>query len=227
MTDNRATEPLRKLLDERGVEHEDKHTELVPGISEWDSTWWRGIAGMTFLAVSDESVGHEDCIYINGAYLTPEQAIAATIGSELPYDKLLRCLETDWYIRATWDGLRKFWCIELTEEGVKLRDAELGSGTLTAEQVRETVEKHWHDLSAEYDMPEATALPEYSYDWQAIADELNATLGRRTCHNTSRRLDESRFCCSECWFGCWVKDICDGRDKLPNYCPNCGREVER
>ena len=55
--------------------------------------------------------------------------------------------------------------------------ATLGGGTLTAEQVRETVEKHWHDLPAEYDMPEATALPEYSYDWHAIADELNA--GRR------------------------------------------------
>ena len=45
-------------------------------------------------------------------------------------------------------------------------------------QIHEVIEKHWHDLSADYDMPEATALPEYSYDWQAIADELNVTLGR-------------------------------------------------
>lgn len=37
--------------------------------------------------------------------------------------ELLRCLENDWHIHASWDGLRKFWCIELTEEGVKLRDA--------------------------------------------------------------------------------------------------------
>ena len=58
-------------------------------------------------------------------------------------------------------------------------------GTLTAEQVRETVEKHWHDLSADYDMPEATALPEYSYDWQAIADELNATLRSEINGDTS------------------------------------------
>lgn len=43
--------------------------------------------------------------------------------------ELLRCLENDWHIHASWDGLRKFWCIELTEEGVRLRDAELGSGT--------------------------------------------------------------------------------------------------
>lgn len=52
--------------------------------------------------------------------------------------------------------------------------ATLGGGKLTAEQVCETVEKHWHDLPDEYNMPEATALPEYSYDWQAIADELNS-----------------------------------------------------
>jgi hypothetical protein len=44
-------------------------------------------------------------------------------------------------------------------------------------QIHEVIEKHWHDLSADYDIPEATALSEYSYDWQAIADELNATLG--------------------------------------------------
>ena len=50
------------------------------------------------------------------------------------------------------------------------------SEELTAEQVRETVEKHWHDLPAEYDMPEAAALPGFSYDWQAIADELNAAI---------------------------------------------------
>lgn len=61
-----------------------------------------------------------------------------------------------------------------------LRDklnAALGAGRLTAEQVREIVDKHWHDLPTDYDMPEATALPEYSYDWHAIADKLNALVG--------------------------------------------------
>lgn len=56
---------------------------------------------------------------------------------------------------------------------------------------------------------------------------LDATLGRGKCRNVSYRLDESRFHCSECGFGCWVKDVADGRDKLPQYCPRCGREVER
>ena len=52
-----------------------------------------------------------------------------------------------------------------------------------------------------------------------------AAQAERTCTNTSYRLDESRFHCSECGFGCWVKDVADGHDKLPNYCPNCGAKV--
>lgn len=51
----------------------------------------------------------------------------AELGSGPPYDELLRCLENDWNISASWDGLRRFWNIELTEEGVRLRDAEPNS----------------------------------------------------------------------------------------------------
>ena len=191
-----ATDELRRLLDERGVEHEDMHTELASDISGWDSTWWRGIAGMEFQAVGDETYGREGCVYINGIYLTPEQAIAATLGTpisadlrtaldfmriwitddahlgesaisyefekaeglrkldaieqaiaatlgngEPPYDELLRCLENGWHIRASWDGLRRFWNIELTEEGVRLRDDELNArAERTCEGTR------WHEL---------------------------------------------------------------------------------
>lgn len=61
----------------------------------------------------------------------------AELGSEPPYDELLRCLENDWNISASWDGLRRFWDIELTEEGVRLRDAEPNS---LAERTCRTVE---------------------------------------------------------------------------------------
>ena len=117
--------------------------------------------------------------------------------------------------------------------------ATLGSGTLTAEQVKRihaVIEKHWHDLPADYDMPEATALPEYSYDWQAIADELNATLGSGTCTVTPD------FNCSNCGKqigvvrNCEMYETCDGRQAwksldhevcdVPNYCPSCGRRVK-
>jgi len=47
--------------------------------------------------------------------------------SEPPYDSLIRCLENDWHISASWDGLRKFWNIGLTDEGVRLRDGMLNA----------------------------------------------------------------------------------------------------
>ena len=166
MTDNRTTELLREGLTEHGIE------------------WRGGLEGVTFVG--------DWCFveYDNGKLaatcepvLTPEQAIAATLGNK----------------RAT-------------------------HGTLTADQVRETVEKHWHDLPDEYDMPEATALPEYSYDWQAIADELNVC-AERTCRNLDKH-HNIMFKCSEC--GHWECQDFDVEKILPqtwNYCPNCGRRV--
>ena len=63
--------------------------------------------------------------------------------------------------------------------------------------------------------------------WASLDGESVAYFRERTCHNTSRRLDESRFHCSECEFGCWVRNVADGRDKLPSFCPNRGAKVER
>lgn len=47
----------------------------------------------------------------------------------------------------------------------------------------------------------------------------------RTCENTVHLADERRFHCSVCEFGCWVRDVADGRDKIPGYCPCCGAKV--
>lgn len=98
---------------------------------------------------------------------------------------------------------------------------------LTAEQVRETVEKHWHDLSADYDMPEATALPEYSYDWQAIADELNAR-AERTCEWTLKERWPNRTGDDHVYgyeTGCGVRHTW-WPDSLPKFCPTCGGKVK-
>ena len=95
-------------------------------------------------------------------------------------------------------------------------------GTLTAEKVRETVEKHWHDLPNEYDMPEATALPEYSYNWQAIADELNAELGSGECELIYSETDEGM----DSWFtqcgGRLAATFENGRMVHPKFCQLCG-----
>ena len=65
--------------------------------------------------------------------LTPEQAIEATLGQreQPPYDELIEALRRDWDIEASWDGLRRFWYVGLTDEGVRKRDereATLGRG---------------------------------------------------------------------------------------------------
>ena len=56
------------------------------------------------------------------------QAIAATLGSEQPpVDKLIRCLENDYGITASWDGLRKVWLTERATLGrgeCELHDCE-------------------------------------------------------------------------------------------------------
>lgn len=90
--------------------------------------------------------------------------------------------------------------------------AELWSGTLTAEQVREAIEKRF-----DFDVWVPPAR------WQAIADELNAR-AERTCHNTH----ENRwFKCSACGYGftdLYAEDEGDINEQ-PRYCPNCGAKV--
>ena len=65
-----------------------------------------------------------DSVQVDGETYIPSSKAMKLVRTN---GELLRCLENDWNISASWDGLRKFWCIELTEEGVRLRDAELNS----------------------------------------------------------------------------------------------------
>lgn len=48
----------------------------------------------------------------------------ATLGQreQPPYDELIEALRRDWDIEASWDGLRRFWYVGLTDEGVRKRD---------------------------------------------------------------------------------------------------------
>lgn len=117
-------------------------------------------------------------------------------------------------------------CYETAMEAVQAWNtrAELGAATLdggrlTAEQVGKAMFRNcvWDENSAMYYVG-------YT-DMQAIADELNAALGGGECENVSYRVDESRFHCSSCGFGCWVKNVATGRDELPAHCPNCGKKV--
>lgn len=165
MTDNRTTE-LREKLTERGIEYT---TNDHMGAYE---TSWNGFTAMQLTP---------------GAKLlmvfTPDQAIAATVGS----------------------------------------------GTLTAEQVREAIMSvdRWEKPMGSTGLTN-THLIIRDDGWQAIADELNATVGNGTCHmdfiDEYERPsgDEDYLCeCSECGSQMW-----EPAHDLPLYCRKCGKKVE-
>ena len=89
--------------------------------------------------------------------------------------------------------------------------ATLGSGTLTAEQVCEAIERH------------VKFYEDGDYDEQAIADELNAKLGSGTCKPVeTETLENVTVHVMEC-------DECGGTYEHVNgdyeRCPHCGRKV--
>ena len=98
--------------------------------------------------------------------------------------------------------------------------ATLGGGKLTAEQVHKAVSGNRNITDNRF-----------YCDWQAIADELNATLGRGTgewvLEHSGTLYDKWR--CSKCGY-LFVEPRCDQgyTDLDPNFCPKCGvdfREV--
>ena len=204
-----ATEELRALLDERGV------------------FWEKGVGGIT-TCVGDWCFVE----YPNGKLaatcepaLTPQQAIAATLGSELMSMRTFDSMETALSIaekEVEIEELRRE-NDELCKENEELvhRRAELESathGTLTAEQVREAIERHVKFYEGG------------DYDEQAIADELNAELGNGTCEwvleHSGTLFDKWR--CSECGY-LFVEPRCvQGYNDIdPNFCMKCGKAVKR
>ena len=121
--------------------------------------------------------------------------------------------------------MRKFWCIELTEEGVRLRDAT--HGTLTVEQVRECVQHVYYDGYNDGSVHRAHGIDET--DWQAIADELNTKLGSGTCEFS--QTTDNPPTCSNCG---WQADAydCDWLDGGVyeydgKFCKQCGAKVRK
>ena len=131
MSDSNATEPYKgverlcKLLDAAGVDYD----AGVFGV-----LWGRYVEGgdslHEFYACAAAS---EELVNLTLRHVTPEQAVAATLGVgecvkcaedmgayadslcdplKEQMDKLLRCLENDYGITASWDGLRKVWLTE-------------------------------------------------------------------------------------------------------------------
>ena len=110
-------------------------------------------------------------------------------------------------------------------EAIAAWNARAERGTLTAEQVREAIMSvdRWEKPMGNTGMTN-THLIIRDDGWQAIADELNARVGR-TCELKGRS-----DTCTECGASVErvthsVYEMGDGFACHPNYCPNCGAKV--
>lgn len=159
MTDKTPIERVRAMLDERGVEHHDNDLNADVRITKWDNGGKRPVR---------YEVWGNGTTRLDAGNVTPEQAVAATLGSERhPYEQRITGDGSNWgeIMRDAYDELMAAASESCTPEQLqRLTDyirAELGSGKLTAEQVREVIEGH------------VTFYEGGDYDEQAIADELN------------------------------------------------------
>lgn len=235
-----ATEELRRLLDERGVEYETNEDERDPIVEPERTAWEYNQCGHEMYVVATEAVDVEGKPYLDldfYHYHTPEQAIAATLGIDRhPYEQRITGDGSDWgeIMRDAYDDLIAAACESCTPEQMrKLADhirAELWSGTrgmatigtLTAEQVMKTAGRHQPDYCSDTHV---------CFDWQAIADELNAELGGGTCEyviednmNESEGMGDVWFRCTNCCT-CYDYYADDWLLKMP-HCPKCGAIVE-
>ena len=108
------------------------------------------------------------------------------------------------------------------------KEGEAMSEKMTADQVRELITPHLHARPT-FDFGRHGAV--FVADFQAIADELNATLGAGECEKLPQLSDTvcvvkrkgfemewGYWRCSEC--------ECENFDGA-KYCMNCGRKVKR
>lgn len=199
-----ATERLRQLLDERGVEWWGEEANSVFHDGKYLYTYWgKGMHCFTEpIGAKEGTLGAVTEFSASG--FTPEQAVAATLRPavpppeppDVPYDILIDELRDTWGIEASWDGLRKFWYLGWTEEYVEDM-GRLHDELCDAVAEGNTVKAH------------------------RILDRARFA-GRGKC-----KWEPADFITE----GEWWKTSCGESftwepDGTPRFCPNCGRRVE-
>ena len=112
MTDNRTTKRLMAMLEERGVEYK------THGIIGGKAVTWHGSV-CNWVALPDER-GLAVAVYKD--YLTPEQAIAATMGSERE-KRLEKLVNQLWYLVNHRSGYGYAAALEAIEElGIEVNE---------------------------------------------------------------------------------------------------------
>ena len=228
-----ATDKLRALLDERGVEWWNE-TDPEPQRVTMART---GEQLTAYYENANGSIGYH--VY-NMHDLVPEQAIAATLGDyRLAFLEGKVNLQGDYIDKLTKEKNVLFAqnCEAATRHAGqmdamqrKLEAATLGGqpARLTAEQLRELIAPHLHARPT-FDFGRHGAV--WSADFQAIADALNVTLGRGTCEYVIEDNMNETDGMGDVWFRCTNCDTSydyyadEWLLKMP-YCPHCGCEVK-
>lgn len=184
MTDSKtATERLRELLDELGVEWSDHSDENITHTT-WDGMdcWFNEFPdGWTAWGVAKRG--------------TPEQAIAATLGEHHPYEHRITGDGSNWgeIMADAFDGLMSDAGESCSPDELEaLRRhiaATLGGGKLTAEQVHECTERVYLEGYSDGSANRGAHIDET--DWQTIADELNAAIGDQDAVAFCKRVEQA------------------------------------
>lgn len=247
---DKATELLHKLLDERGVEY-----EAYKDIKNRCITKWRTYHGaFVFFAVEKEGKLFVETASDteHSAICTPEQAIAATLGSGTCEDERIDELELKYmeagHVIERLIAERDEWKAKAEEAGRAMNAAaglwakadaenrELRKMLLLDDGTVEEYTERANPLTAlAYQKQLAEEWRDRCHNAEALCDkleaerdELNAKLGSGTCELHYGEDDDGYdgWYCDEC--GGWFQAVRrDGRLVEPKHCQECGKAVKR
>lgn len=183
---------------------------------------------------------------------TPDE-LMALLGQCPDYDALLLALERDHGIDASWDGLRKFWHIGLSDDAVRKRDAALRpkpGERWTAALLPDLswLGEDWpgfiavaHSMGGEWrkyalmnpdGLPFGLVISEDGnlLNWQGVnyVRQDAAIADAEPCRfeidpGASDRCQGPVYSCNRCGALSYSNETSEGTFK---FCPNCGRRIE-
>jgi hypothetical protein len=240
-----ATDELRRLLDERGVEwwpNEGDPAHITERVTDGVRYKYRQIGHRLIVSACTEGT------------ITPEQAIAATLGPQVTGETSdgYHTFNELYHHRAVLFSVIVRDHHALAWKAKKHHDGTMYDGMfIVGIDTPEGQATYHYDIDPYWGMfecRELEAAPEWDGHTPDDAIARIATLGADakptqaessgTCNNASKVMDEhgqARFACSECgaWIDShmlWNPEYPNGespwvRDCKLNFCPNCGRRI--
>lgn len=246
-----ATDELRRMLYERGVGYDVRDGKAIK------NTYWEDADGRRWGYASDESGVFNDrqLFLIHGRMdFTPEQAIAATLGTEITGETSdgFHTMAELYHHRAVLFSVIVRDHRELAWKSMRHHDGTMYDGMfIVGIETPKGQATYHYDIDPYWDMFDCKELdqaPEWDGHSPADAIERIATLGTETCRldgytdaafrvvqapEDKDFIDYAEVCeCSACGASVIVpheyERITAGSDELwPkfNFCPNCGAKV--